>query len=173
MEFRILGPLEVFDEGRSVDIGAAKQRALLAVLLLDANRVVPTDVLIEALWGERPPATATKALQVHVSQLRKALGRDRISPARQATNCVSTPMSSTPNASSASSQPNGTKTRSSCGVARRSPTSRTRLSRSPTSRGWRSAERLRRAANRVGSRLGKARSSDRRARAARARAPHA
>jgi predicted ATPase/DNA-binding SARP family transcriptional activator len=78
MEFRILGPLEVLDNGRIVDVGAAKQRALLAVLLLNANRVVSTDSLIEALWGERPPATAQKALQVYVSQLRKAVGRDRI-----------------------------------------------------------------------------------------------
>jgi DNA-binding SARP family transcriptional activator len=78
MEFRILGPLEVFDNGRIVDVGAAKQRALLAVLLLNANRVVSTDGLIEALWGERPPATAQKALQVYVSQLRKAVGRDRL-----------------------------------------------------------------------------------------------
>ena len=78
MEFRILGPLEVFDEGRSVDVGAAKQRALLAVLLLNANRIVSSDQLIEALWGERVPGTAHKALQVYVSQLRKAVGRDRI-----------------------------------------------------------------------------------------------
>ena len=78
MEFRILGPLEVLDDGRTVDVGAAKQRALLAVLLLNANRVVSSDRLIEALWGERAPGTAQKALQVYVSQLRKALGRDRI-----------------------------------------------------------------------------------------------
>jgi DNA-binding SARP family transcriptional activator/tetratricopeptide (TPR) repeat protein len=78
MEFRILGPLEVLDDGRPIDVGAAKQRALLAVLLLNANRVVASDQLIEALWGERAPGTAQKALQVYVSQLRKALGRDRI-----------------------------------------------------------------------------------------------
>ncbi len=78
MEFRILGPLEVLDDGRTVDVGAAKQRALLAVLLLNANRVLSSDRLIEALWGERSPGTAQKALQVYVSQLRKALGRDRI-----------------------------------------------------------------------------------------------
>ena len=78
MEFRILGPLEVLDDGRTVDVGAPKQRALLAVLLLNANRVVSSDRLIEALWGERAPGTAQKALQVYVSQLRKALGRDRI-----------------------------------------------------------------------------------------------
>jgi DNA-binding SARP family transcriptional activator/tetratricopeptide (TPR) repeat protein len=78
MEFRILGPLEVSDNGERIELGARKQRALLVVLLLDANRVVARDALIEALWGERPPATATKALQVHISQLRKALGRERI-----------------------------------------------------------------------------------------------
>ena len=78
VEFRILGPLEVIEDGRTVDVGGAKQRALLAVLLLNANRVVSTDRLIDALWGERSPETAQKALQVYVSQLRKALGRERI-----------------------------------------------------------------------------------------------
>ncbi|MBD0348469.1 MAG: AAA family ATPase [Thermoleophilia bacterium] len=60
--------------GQELPIGAAKQRALLAVLLLHAGEVVSTDRLIDALWGERPPNTAAKALQVYVSQLRKALG---------------------------------------------------------------------------------------------------
>ncbi len=78
MEFRILGPLEIRDEGQVVEVGAGKPRALLAILLLNANRVVSSDVLTEALWGERPPSTANKALQVYVSQLRKALGRERI-----------------------------------------------------------------------------------------------
>jgi DNA-binding SARP family transcriptional activator/tetratricopeptide (TPR) repeat protein len=78
VEFRILGPLDVRDDGRPIELGAGKPRALLAVLLLNANRVVSKDVLLESLWGERPPGTATKALQVYVSQLRKALGKDRI-----------------------------------------------------------------------------------------------
>jgi DNA-binding SARP family transcriptional activator len=78
MEFGILGPLEVREDGQTVALGAAKQRALLAVLLLNANRVVSSDALMESLWGERPPVTATKALQVYVSQLRRVLGRDRI-----------------------------------------------------------------------------------------------
>src|SRR5687767_2475321 len=78
MEFRILGPLEVLDEGRLLDLGGAKQRALLAVLLLNVNRVVSSDRLVDALWGERAPDTAQKALQVYVSGLRKALGRERI-----------------------------------------------------------------------------------------------
>src|SRR5262245_45586459 len=78
MEFRLLGPLEVREDGDVLEVGGGKPRALLAVLLLNANHVVSSDVLIESLWGERPPGTATKALQVYVSQLRKALGRERI-----------------------------------------------------------------------------------------------
>ena len=78
MEFRILGPLEVHAEGgRTLDL-AGKQRALLAVLLLNANEVVSTDRLIEDLWDGDPPETAGKALQVYVSQLRKLLGKDRL-----------------------------------------------------------------------------------------------
>src|SRR4029453_4939957 len=78
MEFRILGPLEVSSDGQALDLGGAKQRALLAVLLLEANRVVSRDRLIDALWDADPPDTAQKALQVYVSNLRKQLGRDRI-----------------------------------------------------------------------------------------------
>jgi len=78
MEFRILGPLEVLSDGRALDLGGQKQRVLLAVLLLEANRVVSSDRLIEALWPEEPPNTAQKALQVYVSQLRKLLGRERV-----------------------------------------------------------------------------------------------
>ena len=78
MEFRILGPLEVISDGQALDLGGAKQRALLAVLLLHPNQVVSRDRLIDALWEENPPNTAEKALQVHVSKLRKQLGRDRI-----------------------------------------------------------------------------------------------
>jgi class 3 adenylate cyclase/DNA-binding SARP family transcriptional activator len=78
MEFRILGPLEVLEDGRQLDLGGAKQRVLLAILLLHANEVVSTDRLIEALWADEPPETAQKALQVHVSQLRKLVGRERL-----------------------------------------------------------------------------------------------
>jgi class 3 adenylate cyclase len=78
MEFRILGPLEVLADGRALDLGGQKQRALLAVLLMEANRVVSSDSLIEALWEEEPPETAGKALQVYVSQLRKLLGKERL-----------------------------------------------------------------------------------------------
>jgi DNA-binding SARP family transcriptional activator len=78
MEFRILGPLEVLEEGRALELGGAKQRALIALLLLNANRIVARDRLIDALWDERPPETAHKALQVHVSQLRKLLGAGHV-----------------------------------------------------------------------------------------------
>src|SRR5437016_2582522 len=61
-----------------VRLQAEKPRALLALLLLNRNRVVPTERLVEELWGEEPPARATKALQVYVSQLRKALGPERL-----------------------------------------------------------------------------------------------
>jgi len=82
VEFRILGPLEVVgDDGRTISLPAPKVRALLALLLLNRNRVVPSDVLIDELWDEQPPATAAKTLQVYVSQLRKALGADRVETA--------------------------------------------------------------------------------------------
>jgi DNA-binding SARP family transcriptional activator len=74
MRYRILGPLELLDEnGHSVPIGGPRESVLLAVLLLEANRVVSSDRLIEALWGEHPPQTAANALQVHISKLRKTL----------------------------------------------------------------------------------------------------
>jgi DNA-binding SARP family transcriptional activator len=73
MDFRILGPLTALDDGREVALGGSKQRALLGVLLVHRGETLSTDRLIEELWGERPPATAGKALQVHISRLRKAL----------------------------------------------------------------------------------------------------
>jgi DNA-binding SARP family transcriptional activator len=78
LEFRLLGPVEAVIDGRPVALPAAKPRALLAVLLLDRNRVVSVSRLTEDLWGDEPPDTATKALQGYVSQLRKALGADRL-----------------------------------------------------------------------------------------------
>jgi DNA-binding SARP family transcriptional activator len=73
MDFRILGPLEVLDEGHRVALGGSKQRALLALLLLHRGETLGTERLIDELWGERPPAAAAKSVQVHVSRLRKAL----------------------------------------------------------------------------------------------------
>jgi len=75
---RILGSLEAVEDGRQISLGGAKQRGLLGLLLLHANRVVSRDRLIDELWDGSPPETASTALQVHVSGLRKALGREAI-----------------------------------------------------------------------------------------------
>jgi DNA-binding SARP family transcriptional activator len=80
VDYRILGPLEVSDPEAAITLGGAKQRALLAILLIHANQVVSTDRLIGALWGDEPPANDVNALQVTVSALRRALGRGRPGP---------------------------------------------------------------------------------------------
>jgi YVTN family beta-propeller protein len=72
--FRLLGPLEVFDEQRPVALGGPKQRALLAVLLVHRGEAVSTDRLVDALWAEQAPASAAKIVQGYVSHLRRALG---------------------------------------------------------------------------------------------------
>src|SRR5262245_43623137 len=74
MEFGVLGPLAVWQDGRELPLGAPQQRAVLAVLLIHAGEVVPTSRLVDALWGERPPERSVKTVQVYVSQLRKVLG---------------------------------------------------------------------------------------------------
>src|SRR6476659_1032973 len=80
MEYRILGPLEVADEGEPVPLGRLKERLVLAVLLLHANEFVSRERLIDELWGAAPPPTAKKAVNVYVSQLRKALARNGVDP---------------------------------------------------------------------------------------------
>ena len=84
MEFRILGPLEVLADGRPLGLGRRKQRAVLAILLVHANRVVGLDGLVEELWGEEPPPQAIGSLQAYVSHLRRLLepGRQARTPAR-------------------------------------------------------------------------------------------
>src|SRR5690242_17926129 len=77
-QYSVLGPLEVSEGGRVVEVAGGRLRALLAVLLLHANRVVSVDSIVDSLWGDEPPETAAKAVQVLVSQLRKALGRERV-----------------------------------------------------------------------------------------------
>jgi DNA-binding SARP family transcriptional activator len=77
MEFAILGPLEARDGPTPVELGPPRQRALLALLLLRRNEVVPQEVLIEELWPDGPPETAAKIVQMYVSDLRKALDPER------------------------------------------------------------------------------------------------
>ena len=72
-EFRLLGSLEVRTGARPVSLGGLKQRALLALLLLNANRVVARERMVDELWGENPPETAVATVQVYVSRLRKLL----------------------------------------------------------------------------------------------------
>src|SRR3954465_13012518 len=74
MQFRVLGALEVLRDGVGVQPTSAKQRVLLAVLVVRAGEVVPADTLVDALWPERPPATATATLQNYISLIRKAIG---------------------------------------------------------------------------------------------------
>jgi predicted ATPase/DNA-binding SARP family transcriptional activator len=75
MQFGVLGPLLIREANGPVTLTSAKQRALLAILLLETpHNLVPASRLIDELWGQDPPATAAKALQVHVSQLRRTLG---------------------------------------------------------------------------------------------------
>ena len=74
MEFRILGPLQVLADDRQIELGGAQQREVLAILLVHRGEVVSVDRIVDELWGERPPGTATKTVQVYVSRLRKALG---------------------------------------------------------------------------------------------------
>ena len=73
VDYRILGPLDVCDGDRNLELGGDKQRALLAILLLHANELVSADRLIDDLWGEHPPPTALKTVQAYVSRLRKTL----------------------------------------------------------------------------------------------------
>src|SRR6201995_3860312 len=74
VELGVLGPLQVRQDGAPVTIPGAKPRAVLTMLGLHDGSVVSADALVELLWGEDPPRTAAKALQTHISALRRALG---------------------------------------------------------------------------------------------------
>jgi DNA-binding SARP family transcriptional activator len=80
VEFRILGPLEVVEDGNPVALGTLKERLVLGVLLLHANEFVSRERLIDDLWGEAPPPTARQAVNVYLSKLRKTLSRDGADP---------------------------------------------------------------------------------------------
>ena len=72
-EYLVLGPLEVLLDGRPVELGSPKQRALLAILVMSANRVVAVDQIVEHLWGDEAPSRAMASLQAYVSRLRRLL----------------------------------------------------------------------------------------------------
>jgi predicted ATPase/DNA-binding SARP family transcriptional activator len=78
LEFGLLGPLSVNRDGAPVEVGPRKERTVLLCLLLDVNAVVTTDRISEQVWGDCPPATAKKLIQLYVSHLRERLGRDSI-----------------------------------------------------------------------------------------------
>ena len=78
VQFRVLGPLEVDAGDGPIPLGGPKQRAVLANLLIRANQLVPADTLIDEIWGDDPPERARHTLQTYVSNLRRALGGDRL-----------------------------------------------------------------------------------------------
>jgi predicted ATPase/DNA-binding SARP family transcriptional activator/Tfp pilus assembly protein PilF len=80
-QFRILGAVEVLVDGTPAALGAPKQRAVLAMLLVNRRRVVSADALVDGLWGESPPASAVQSLQVYIHGLRRAVGAERIETA--------------------------------------------------------------------------------------------
>ena len=77
-EFRLLGSLDALVDGRPVELGGSRQRAVLAVLLLHNAHVVSVDEILDAVWGERVPKTAVASLQNCISRLRRQLGHDLI-----------------------------------------------------------------------------------------------
>jgi DNA-binding SARP family transcriptional activator len=78
LEFRLLGPVEAFADSVSLDLGGAKQRAVLALLLLHANELLPRERLIDDLWGGDPPATARDTVKVYVGRLRRLLSSNGV-----------------------------------------------------------------------------------------------
>ena len=78
MEFRVLGPVELVAGQRAPPLGGYRQRLVLAVLLSRANQVVSTDWVVDAVWGDQPPRTARKTLQVYLARLRQLIGEDVI-----------------------------------------------------------------------------------------------
>jgi DNA-binding SARP family transcriptional activator len=81
MDVRILGPLEVGAAGQPLPLGGTKQRAVLAMLVLHANQVVSIDHLVDGLWGQAPPDSATNTVQVYISRLRKLRADPQEGPA--------------------------------------------------------------------------------------------
>src|SRR5215470_6304905 len=78
MQVQVLGPFHIEDGGRRLAVGGVRQRAVLAALVLHANKVVPSEQLLVELWGEDSPPGAANALQAAVSRLRRVLPADRL-----------------------------------------------------------------------------------------------
>ena len=78
LEFRIFGPVEVVDETGPLTLGGQRQRAVLALLLLNIGSVVPTNHIIDEVWGEQPPKAVRTALQNVVGQLRRLIGAETL-----------------------------------------------------------------------------------------------
>ena len=74
MDVRILGPLEVSEDGHDFDLGGPRPRALFTILVLSLGEVVPAERLADELWGESPPKSADHLLHVYISNLRKEVG---------------------------------------------------------------------------------------------------
>ena len=152
VQISVLGPLEASVDDQPVALGGAKQRAVLAMLGLEANRTVSADRLIEGLWGEEPPLSAAKMVQNYVWRLRGAIATDggaeivtrgrgyelRID-ADMVDACRLERLVSEAERAAATGEP-GTRRapRSRCSAASRSPTSPTSRSRAPRSAAWRS-----------------------------------
>ena len=76
LEFRLLGEIAVLADGHPLELGGARQRSVLALLILQRNHLVTTELLADRLWPDDQPLTATKTIQVYVSRIRHALGPD-------------------------------------------------------------------------------------------------
>jgi len=81
LRFGVLGPLQMSANGTDLPLGAAKQRAVLAMLLINRNRIVPADTLIDAVWQQRPPPEARGSLHAHISRLRRLVSEAGLDPA--------------------------------------------------------------------------------------------
>src|SRR5438445_7923949 len=77
LEFRLLGPVELWSDGRHIDLGTTKIRLMLAVLLLEAGRTVPVQTLVERVWGDEAPARVASSVQANLSRLRRRLEETR------------------------------------------------------------------------------------------------
>ena len=154
IEIRVLGRVDALVDGRSLPLKEGKQRGVLAILALRANRTVSADELIDGLWADRPPASAAKNLQSFVSQLRKALASDdaeasiltrgrgyelRVAEERGRRAALRAPRRrGRPRTGGRRGERRGQQPRSSSGAAPRSPTSPPSPSPDPRSAGSRS-----------------------------------